>query len=122
VVLPETPASPTTSSAGRALPQRRHLVTEVPGPRSRAFAQRRSDAVAGGVSSVLPVYVAEAAGGVLVDVDGNSLIDLGSGIAVTSVGNAVLRVVAGVRDQVGRFTHTCFMVAPTRATWRCAND
>jgi 4-aminobutyrate aminotransferase/(S)-3-amino-2-methylpropionate transaminase len=63
------------------------------------------------VSSLLPVYVAEA-GGVLVDVDGNSLIDLGSGIAVTSVGNAAPRVVAGVHDQVGRFTHTCFMIAP----------
>jgi 4-aminobutyrate aminotransferase/(S)-3-amino-2-methylpropionate transaminase len=61
---------------------------------------------------MLPVFVARAGGGVLVDADGNSLIDFGSGIAVVSVGNAADRVVAGVRDQVGQFTHTCFMITP----------
>jgi 4-aminobutyrate aminotransferase/(S)-3-amino-2-methylpropionate transaminase len=64
------------------------------------------------VGSVLPVYVERAAGGVVVDVDGNSFIDLGSGIAVTNVGNAAPEVVAAVRDQVAAFTHTCFMVGP----------
>jgi 4-aminobutyrate aminotransferase/(S)-3-amino-2-methylpropionate transaminase len=49
---------------------------------------------------------------VLVDVDGNSLIDFGSGIAVTSVGNSAPQVVAGVTEQVASFTHTCFMVTP----------
>jgi 4-aminobutyrate aminotransferase/(S)-3-amino-2-methylpropionate transaminase len=48
----------------------------------------------------------------VVDVDGNSLIDFGSGIAVVSVGNAADAVVEAVREQVGRFTHTCFMVTP----------
>ncbi len=48
----------------------------------------------------------------LVDVDGNSLIDFGSGIAVVSVGNSAPRVVEGVREQAARFTHTCFMVTP----------
>jgi 4-aminobutyrate aminotransferase/(S)-3-amino-2-methylpropionate transaminase len=47
-----------------------------------------------------------------VDVDGNSLIDLGSGIAVTGVGNAAPAVVEGVREQAARLTHTCFMVTP----------
>jgi 4-aminobutyrate aminotransferase/(S)-3-amino-2-methylpropionate transaminase len=61
---------------------------------------------------MLPVFVARAGGGVLVDADGNSLIDFGSGIAVVSVGNAADRVVASVRDQVGQFTHTCFMITP----------
>ena len=65
-----------------------------------------------GVGSVLPVYVAAAGGGVVVDVDGNSLIDLASGIAVTSVGNSAPEVVERVTDQVAAFTHTCFMVAP----------
>jgi len=64
------------------------------------------------VSTALPVFVTQAGGGVLVDVDGNSLIDLGSGIAVTNVGNAAPPVVAAVREQVSRFTHTCFMVTP----------
>ena len=92
--------------------QQRNLVTELPGPRSRQLEQRRSAAVAGGVSSTFPVYVAEAAGAVLVDVDGNSLIDLGSGIAVVSVGHAAPQVVDAVSDQVSRFSHTCFMVTP----------
>lgn len=99
-------------TGGPALPQERRLLTEIPGPRSRALQQRRTASVAGGVGSVLPVYVAAAGGGVVVDVDGNSLIDLASGIAVTSVGNAAPEVVARVTGQVAAFTHTCFMVAP----------
>ena len=94
------------------LPQRRLLRTPVPGPRSRALADRRSAAVAAGVASTLPVYVERAGGGVLVDVDGNSFIDLASGIAVTSVGNASPAVAAAVAAQATAFTHTCFMVAP----------
>jgi 4-aminobutyrate aminotransferase/(S)-3-amino-2-methylpropionate transaminase len=94
------------------LAQERRLVTEIPGPRSRELAARRAAAVSAGVSSVLPVFAARAGGGVLVDVDGNSLIDLGAGIAVVSVGNAAPRVVAAVSEQVAAFTHTCFMVTP----------
>src|SRR5512132_4060777 len=96
----------------RVLPQVRHLATEIPGPLSRELLARRTRAVARGVGVMLPVFVTRAGGGVLVDVDGNSLIDFGSGIAVVSVGNAAEHVVAGVREQVGQFTHTCFMITP----------
>lgn len=88
------------------------LVTELPGPRSRELTARRRAAVAAGVSTVLPAWVAGAEGALLTDVDGNALIDLGSGIAVTGVGHAHPRVVEAVREQVSRFTHTCFMVSP----------
>jgi 4-aminobutyrate aminotransferase / (S)-3-amino-2-methylpropionate transaminase / 5-aminovalerate transaminase len=97
---------------GPALPQERRIVTDIPGPRSRALGARRSTAISAAVGSVLPVYAAAAGGGVVVDVDGNSFIDLGSGIAVTSVGNSAPLVVDAVTDQVRRFTHTCFMVTP----------
>jgi 4-aminobutyrate aminotransferase/(S)-3-amino-2-methylpropionate transaminase len=100
------------STGGPDLPQERRLVTEIPGPRSRELHVRRVAAVASGVGSTLPVYVAAAGGGVVVDVDGNSLIDLASGIAVTTVGNAAPAVVERVTEQVAAFTHTCFMVAP----------
>ena len=73
---------------------------------------RRERAVARGVSTVLPVFVTDAGGGVIVDADGNSLIDFGAGIAVVSVGNAAPRVAARVAEQAARFTHTCFMVTP----------
>ena len=95
-----------------AVAQQRRLVTEVPGPRSRELGARRAAAVTSAVSSVLPVYVERAAGGVVVDVDGNSFIDLGSGIAVTGVGSSAPGVVAAVQAQVAAFTHTCFMVGP----------
>jgi 4-aminobutyrate aminotransferase/(S)-3-amino-2-methylpropionate transaminase len=95
--------------------QERNLITELPGPTSRELDRRRSAAVASGVSSTLPLYIGDASGAILVDVDGNSLIDLGSGIAVVSVGHASPAVVDAVRTQVGRFTHTCFMVNPYEA-------
>ncbi|MCE6995986.1 4-aminobutyrate--2-oxoglutarate transaminase [Saccharothrix sp. S26] len=88
------------------------LRTEIPGPRSRELARRREAAVAAGVGTVLPVYVDHAEPGLLVDVDGNRLIDLGSGIAVTGVGNPAPRVARAVHEQVDRFSHTCFMVTP----------
>src|SRR5215203_2067261 len=94
------------------LAQERRLVTEIPGPRSLERMERRTAAVSAGVGTTLPVFVERAGGGVIVDVDGNSLIDLGSGIAVVSVGNAAPRVVSRVQDQVAKFTHTCFMVTP----------
>ncbi|HEU4912022.1 MAG TPA: 4-aminobutyrate--2-oxoglutarate transaminase, partial [Actinomycetes bacterium] len=99
-------------SPAAALPQERRLVTEIPGPQSRALLARKQAAVADGIGTVLPVFVTAAGGGVVVDVDGNSLIDFGSGIAVVNVGNAAERVVANVREQVAAFTHTCFMVTP----------
>ena len=110
MVLTRSDATPPDAPA--AIAQRRHLVTEVPGPRSVELMARRTAAVPPGVGTVLPVFVERAGGGVLVDVDGNSLIDLGSGIAVTSVGNAAPRVVAAVAEQAARFTHTCFMITP----------
>jgi 4-aminobutyrate aminotransferase/(S)-3-amino-2-methylpropionate transaminase len=92
--------------------QERRLHTEIPGPRSRELQNRKRASVSAGVGVSLPVYIARADGGVLVDVDGNQLIDFGSGIAVTTVGNAAPRVVDRVRRQVAEMTHTCFMVTP----------
>src|SRR5450432_2733301 len=92
--------------------QRRHLVTAIPGPVSLELQARLERAVARGLSHVLPVFVTDAGGGIIVDADGNSLIDFGAGIAVVSVGNAAPRVAARVAEQAARFTHTCFMVTP----------
>ncbi len=81
-------------------------------PTSAELHQRRSAAVARGVSSMIPSYVASAGGGTMTDVDGREWIDFAAGIAVTNVGNAAPKVVEAVRAQVERFTHTCFMIAP----------
>lgn len=94
------------------LEQTRQLVTEIPGPRSLELTKRRTAAVSHGVGITMPVFAVRAGGGIVEDVDGNRLIDLGSGIAVTTIGNAAPRVVDAVRAQVAEFTHTCFMVTP----------
>ncbi|HEY5832661.1 4-aminobutyrate--2-oxoglutarate transaminase [Streptomyces sp.] len=94
------------------LPQERRLVTAIPGPKSQELLARKSAAVANGVGVTLPVFVAKAGGGVLEDIDGNRLIDFGSGIAVTSVGNSAEAVVRRASAQLADFTHTCFMITP----------
>ncbi len=92
------------------LAQERKLVTAIPGPKSLEIQKRRTSAVSAGVGATIPIFITKAAGGVVVDIDGNSLIDMGSGIAVTSVGNSAQDVVDRVTKQVQDFTHTCFMV------------
>ena len=107
-----TAADRQTPLGGPALPQERRLVTSIPGPRSQELLDRKAGAVAAGVGHTVPVEAVAAGGGVIVDADGNSLIDLGSGIAVTTIGNSHPKVVKAVQEQVAQFTHTCFMIAP----------
>ncbi|WP_330307640.1 MULTISPECIES: 4-aminobutyrate--2-oxoglutarate transaminase [unclassified Streptomyces] len=95
-----------------ALPQERRVVTAIPGPKSQELQARRTAVVAAGVGSVLPVFTTRAGGGIIEDVDGNRLIDFGSGIAVTSVGASAEAVVRRASAQLQDFTHTCFMVTP----------
>ena len=97
---------------GPHIPQERKLVTEIPGPKSQELIKRRSEAVSAALGMAIPVVVTKAGGGVIVDVDGNSIIDMGAGIAVVNVGNSADRVVDNVKKQVEAFTHTCFMIAP----------
>ena len=92
-----------------AVEQSRRLVTEIPGPASLELTKRRTAAVSHGVGNTMPVFAARAAGGIVEDVDGNRFIDLGSGIAVTTIGNSAPRVV----DAVGRRSPT----SPTPASW-----
>jgi 4-aminobutyrate aminotransferase / (S)-3-amino-2-methylpropionate transaminase / 5-aminovalerate transaminase len=95
-----------------AIEQSHHIVTDIPGPASLELTKRRAAAVSAGVGMTMPVFAARAAGGIVEDVDGNRLIDLGSGIAVTTIGSSATRVVDAVSAQLADFTHTCFMVTP----------
>ena len=105
-------AGPTGPLGGPTLPQERRVVTAIPGPKSQELLARKQAAVSDGIGTILPVFITAAGGGILHDVDGNSLIDLGAGIAVTNVGNASPHVVEGITNQAAQFTHTCFMVTP----------
>ena len=94
------------------LTQERRLVTAIPGPKSTEALKRRTEATSGGLGMAIPVVIERASDAILLDIDGNQIIDLGSGIGVTNVGNAAQRVVDRVIEQVQAFTHTCFTVAP----------
>ena len=105
-------ASHTTSGALPALAQERKVVTAIPGPKSQEILTRRAAATSAGLGLTFPVVIERTQGAILQDVDGNSLIDFGSGIGVTNVGNTNDRVVQRVIDQAQKITHTCFTVAP----------
>ncbi len=94
------------------LTQERRLVTAIPGPKSIEALKRRSAATSGGLGMAIPVIIERASDAILLDIDGNQIIDLGSGIGVVNVGNSASRVVDRVIEQVQAFTHTCFTVAP----------
>ncbi len=99
-------------SSGPNVEQVRKLLTSIPGPKSQEVIKRRAEAVSASLGMAIPVVVEKAGGGVIVDIDGNSIIDMGAGIAVVNVGNSADRVVKNVKQQVEAFTHTCFMIAP----------
>ena len=100
------------SSIESSVGTERKLVTAIPGPKSVAMHERRKKSVSAGLTQGFPVYIERAEGAILQDIDGNRILDLGSGIAVTTVGHAVPELVAAVSEQVADFTHTCFMVTP----------
>ena len=97
---------------GFSVPQERKLVTELPGPKSVALQERRLKSVSRGAGTLANIYMDHGSGAILVDVDGNQLIDLGCGIGVTTIGHAHPDVAAAVSAQVAKLTHTLFTVTP----------
>jgi 4-aminobutyrate aminotransferase/(S)-3-amino-2-methylpropionate transaminase len=87
------------------------LKTAIPGPESQALLARRARAVPKGVPAVTSIAIAHAEGVVLTDVDGNQLIDFGSGIGVVNVGHRHPAVLDAVREQLDRYLHVCFPVS-----------
>ena len=101
-----------TSNAHEPLPQSRHIATEIPGPKSVQALARRKEAVSAGLGMAYPAIIARAEGAIMEDIDGNRIIDLGSGIGVVNVGNANPRVVSRVIEAAQAFSHTNFTTAP----------
>jgi 4-aminobutyrate aminotransferase/(S)-3-amino-2-methylpropionate transaminase len=77
--------------------------------------KRRENTIPPGHGSGNAFYVASARGAVITDVEGKNYIDFAGGIAVMNVGHSHPKVVAAIKDQAEKFTHTCFMVAPYAA-------
>jgi 4-aminobutyrate aminotransferase/(S)-3-amino-2-methylpropionate transaminase len=87
------------------------LLTEVPGPKSRAILARREAATPQGNAKLTPVSIDSAHGSVVVDVDGNHFIDLAGGIGVLAVGHTPERVVAALQEQAAKLIHMCAIVS-----------
>jgi 4-aminobutyrate aminotransferase/(S)-3-amino-2-methylpropionate transaminase len=71
---------------------------------------RRNAAVVRGVGHVTPLSASRARNAELWDVEGRRYIDFAAGIAVLNTGHCHPKVMAAVREQMERFTHTCFQV------------
>ena len=95
-----------------AVAQERRVVSAIPGPKSVALQQRRLAVVASGVSSAIPVFIERAHGAIVVDVDGNHFIDLGSGIGVMTIGHTDEAVIAAATEQLSKVTHAMFTISP----------
>jgi len=92
------------------IPQERKVVTEIPGPKSREWFERRGEAVPKGVAAIHPIVTARASGAIVEDVDGNRLIDFATGISVLNVGHTAPEVVEAAQRQLELDTHSCFHV------------
>ncbi|MDZ7386806.1 MAG: aminotransferase class III-fold pyridoxal phosphate-dependent enzyme, partial [candidate division KSB1 bacterium] len=84
----------------------------IPGPESARLMQRKGEELPPAAYNLTPIFVAQAHGAQVVDVDGNRYIDFAGGIGVLNVGHTHPKVVEAIIDQVRRFTHTCFHVLP----------
>jgi 4-aminobutyrate aminotransferase/(S)-3-amino-2-methylpropionate transaminase len=87
-----------------------NLVTEIPGPRSQELVRRREAAVLNGLYKATPLAIERAQGALVTDVDGNTLIDLVSGIGVLAVGHCPPEIVAALREQLGEMIHLSALV------------
>jgi 4-aminobutyrate aminotransferase/(S)-3-amino-2-methylpropionate transaminase len=97
-----------------------NLITELPGPRSRALVARRDAATARGAARLTPVAIEKAEGALLTDVDGNVLIDLAGGIGALAVGHCPPTVVHALKDQAEKLIHLCCSTAAPRR-WKPAS-
>jgi 4-aminobutyrate aminotransferase / (S)-3-amino-2-methylpropionate transaminase / 5-aminovalerate transaminase len=96
------------------------LKTQIPGPKSKALSERRSQAVPRGLSHATPIYVAKTEGAILEDVDGNRYIDLAGGIGCLNTGHRAPGVLTAIERQLDKFLHTCVQVTPYESYIRLA--
>jgi len=72
----------------------------------------RTTAISDGVDSTTTKFIESAHGAILRDVEGRRYIDFAGGIGVMNIGHCHPKVVAAIKEQAEKFTHTCFMVNP----------
>ena len=80
--------------------------------KNNTLKELRDNYIPPGHGSITSSYVVSAKGAIVRDVEGRDFIDFASGIGVMNVGHSHPKVVAAIKDQAEKFTHTCFMVLP----------
>src|ERR671921_2472639 len=88
------------------------LKTEIPGPKSREVLAKHERFVARALALGFPAAISRAKGALLTDVDGNRFVDLAGGVGVLNVGHSAPEVIGAAREQLERFVHTDYTVAP----------
>lgn len=86
------------------------IITEIPGPNSRKLLEKRNKYVAKGVSSATELFVDEAKGALIKDIDGNVFVDFVGAIGVQNIGHGDDGVIEAVKEQVDKYIHPCFHV------------
>ncbi|MFO7260803.1 MAG: aspartate aminotransferase family protein [bacterium] len=97
---------------GEQLPR---MVTAVPGPASRALAQRLAAVESPNITQLSdtgPIFWVEASGANVRDADGNVYVDLTAGFSVAAAGHANERVVRALARQAERLPHALGDVHP----------
>ncbi len=81
-----------------------NILTEPPGPHAREIVAEDHRYMAT-ATKASPVVVSHAEGGKVTDVDGNTYLDLASGIGVMNVGHSHPHVVRAVQEQASKLFH-----------------
>lgn len=84
--------------------------TAIPGPNSIRLKQERDQEVPKAAFETTPIFIAEAEGALVTDVDGNTFIDFAGGIGSLNSGHVNPEVANALERQMRKYLHTCFHV------------
>ncbi len=85
-------------------------VGKLPGSKSMELIERKGKVVARGIAHGMPIFVSDAKGAMVRDVDGNTYIDFYGGIGTLNIGHCPEPVVKAIQQQAEKLIHTCFLV------------
>ncbi len=88
-----------------------NLKTSIPGPKSLEIIARRKNAMPAGLAKSTEVAIASALGGVVTDVDDNTLLDFAGGIGMMNIGHNNPQVIQAMKEQMDKYIHICSLVA-----------
>lgn len=84
---------------------------EVPGPKSKLLLEKRKKYVSKGIENLTEIFVKEAKGAIIKDVDGNMFLDFAAGIGIQNIGHGDESVIKAIQEQAEKYIHPCFHVS-----------